>query len=100
MHRYGQINLRYAFIGKMKSMDCTSLSRNIQNTVGQGGLQGQTKTAYILAWLEKSNGMMVITWNWKLGVRCDGYIDKLMGSSMINFEMWSFIITNIDECMG
>jgi len=49
--------------------------------------------------LEKSNGMMVITWNWKLGVRCDGYIDKLLGSSMINFEKWFFIIT-IDECMG
>jgi hypothetical protein len=50
-----------------------SLARNIQNTVGQGDLQGQAKTAYILARLEKSNGMMVITWNWKLGVRCDGY---------------------------
>jgi len=41
MQRYGHINLRYAFIGKMKSMYCTSLSRNIQNTVGQGDLQGQ-----------------------------------------------------------
>jgi hypothetical protein len=61
MQRYEHINLRYAFIGKIKSMYCTSLSRNIQNTVGQGDLQGQAKTAYILAWLEKSNGMMVIT---------------------------------------
>jgi len=26
MQRYGHINLRYAFIGKMKSMYCTSLS--------------------------------------------------------------------------
>jgi hypothetical protein len=63
-------------------------------------LKAEIEITLILAWLEKSNGMVVITWNWKLGVRCDGYIDKLMGSSMINFEMWFFIITNIDECMG